>query len=243
MCNSHSRRAFVIGGLSSVMIGDAADAQFRAGMACGAAMGGTRLSGFTSTTGNVSLDKAIIGEVLNIKRLMPTNPTVKFFDDSQSPNAFAVEQAGTAQLPVQMFPGTWGLVCIGLRLLKDELIFQTGGIALAGIIAHEVGHIWQFQFPGLRGMLASQTNRNIELHADYLAGVYFGRDGRRNINDIEVFSRSLFSKGSYDYNNPDFHGTPNSRVDAMKMGYRMAQAGRDVGDVSYDGIEIVRKLP
>jgi hypothetical protein len=240
MCNSHSRRAFVIGGLSSVMIGNVADAQYRGGMACGAAMGGVPPSGFTSTTGNSRLDQAIISEVRNIGRVIPTNPTFKFYDDYQSPNAMAYSPAG--QLPIQTLPGTWGLVIIGLTLLRAELAPDMGGIALAGIIAHECGHIWQFQFPALDRDLKGETARNKELHADYMAGFYFGRDGRRNVDDIEVFSRSLFNKGSYNYNNSDFHGTPETRVTAMKIGYRQAQTGRDVGDVSYDGIQIVRNI-
>jgi len=242
MCNLHSRRAFVVGGLSSLITFNGADAQFHAGKACGAAMGVAPPAGFTPTTGNSTLDKAIIGELQIIRRLIPANPMFKFYDDSQSPNAMAYSPSPAGQLPIPMIQGTWGLVVLGLTLMRAELAPATGGIALAGILAHEVGHIWQFQYPALERDLRGDTARNQELHADYMAGFYFGREGRRNANDIEVFSRSLFNKGSYNFNNRDFHGTPEQRVTAMKLGYSQGRTGGDVGDIAYQGIQIVRNI-
>ena len=35
-----------------------------------------------------------------------------------------------------------------------------------------------------------------------------------------MFGKSLMEKGDYDYNDPDHHGTPEERLEAMHKGYR-----------------------
>ncbi|MEM8811584.1 MAG: hypothetical protein AAGF59_03130, partial [Pseudomonadota bacterium] len=78
--------------------------------------------------------------------------------------------------------------------------------------------------------------RPVELHADYLAGWYLGR-WRNHVDWAEVGPalKRFYQLGSYDFNNPNFHGTPDQRQGAVGQGLADThlpldaafQAGRD----------------
>jgi hypothetical protein len=216
MCFACSRRSFVFGGLAASVLLRQSVALGAPLVACGAAMGGPVPSSFTSTSGDQHLDRALIAELRKIVRIIPVNPTFRYYDDDGSPNAMAWHPSG--QLPTPTLAGTWGLVIIGLNLLRNEFATNLGGVAVAGILAHECTHIFQFTYQALYKALLRSRDR--ELHADYLAGAYFGREGTRSEQTIQIFANSLFNKGSYDFNRPGFHGTPEQRVRAMTIDSR-----------------------
>ena len=94
----------------------------------------------------------------------------------------------------------------------------------------------QFQSPELSERLSSETRKLSELHADFLAGYYFSRTGRTE-RSLITFGESLFSKGDYDYNDKQHHGTPQQRVAAMRAGYG---AGRyDLDEATNRGVTYV----
>jgi len=163
----------------------------------------------TSRSGNAELDKALIAEVRKLDEVLGINPGYRFLNDGARPNAYA-----TPQTHVQ---GTSGTVLFGLTLLQQELRTEYGGAAIAGIAAHEGAHILQFNH-NLRRRIGGSTAKPMELPADFMAGYYFSRTGRTE-RSLIVFAESLFSKGDYEYNNPDHHGTPQQRVTAMRTGY------------------------
>ena len=72
-----------------------------------------------------------------------------------------------------MFSGTQGSVLLGLKLLNSPLDADQGGGAIAGICAHECGHIYQYN-NGIYDRSKSLGVVAVELHADYLAGFYMG---------------------------------------------------------------------
>jgi len=163
-----------------------------------------------SSSGNSQIDKALIAELKRIASVFPINPGFKYIEDP-SPNAFAVRN--------NIVPGTQGTVYIGLNLIAGEFNgSEFGGVAVAGICAHECGHILQFQTNYDR-ILASATAQLIELHADFFAGFYLGRSKAHSKEHVGIFARSLVSRGDYDYNSQTHHGTPQQRVRAMSQGY------------------------
>ena len=164
-----------------------------------------------ASSGNKALDRAMIAEVRKINRVFTIRPGYRFFDDEGQGNALALSRT--------VIQGTRGTVFFGLSLVKEELKYKFGGAALAGIAAHEGGHIFQFFSSFLHRPERDDSARDMELHADFLAGYYFGRTGRTE-RSIDVFGKSLFEKGDYDYNDPDHHGTPDERLKAMHQGYR-----------------------
>jgi predicted metalloprotease len=132
---------------------------------------------------------------------------------------------------------------IGLKLLRRELQqFEKGGIAVAGIAAHECGHIYQYHF-GLRQLLSAPTRIYLELHADYAAGFYLGRRGLHSFDNIFVFVRTLLSNADYNYNRRSDHGTPMQRAWAMELGYEAGKTDIDVQTAMFAGVSLVRKVP
>ena len=180
-----------------------------------------------SSSGNPRLDRAMIAEVRKINRVFSIRPGYRFFDDGSSGNALA-----TTRTVIQ---NTRGSVFFGLGLLQSELAEEFGGAAVAGIAAHEGAHILQF-FSSFGHRLAGYgTARNMELHADFLAGYYFGAIGRTE-RSIDAFGGSLFEKGDYGFNAEDHHGTPEERLEAMHFGYREASHGAGLAQAIEAGL-------
>lgn len=186
-----------------------------------------------STSGRSQIDRALIAELRKILAVFPINPGFKYINDTQ-PNAFAHDGSVVAN--------TQGTVYIGLNLINSEFERSNlGGIAVAGICAHECGHIYQY-FNGWMQKLQGQTALHVELHADFLAGYYFGKDRSHAKDNIENFAQSLFSKGDYNFNDRNHHGTPQQRVAAMRRGYEVGQSGTSIAQAADSGANIVRSL-
>jgi hypothetical protein len=82
-------------------------------------------------------------------------------------------------------------------------------------MAHEWGHIVQYQ-RGIRW----KTTKPLELQVEYLAGWYMAARNPRNMLVFTQAMSSFFSKGDYEFNEPDHHGTPEERVQAIQQGFR-----------------------
>ncbi len=152
------------------------------------------------TTGDVNLDATINGEASSLSQAFGVTPSLYTLDDSQASNAFA--NCGD------------NVVMIGLRLLREELwSMDRGGLAVAGIMAHEFTHIYQCSHGG------GLSTRDMELQADYMAGWYLKHQKSVYGLDVTGFARSLWSKGDYNFRESTHHGTPDQRVGAMAAGF------------------------
>lgn len=231
MCGECTRRSFLLGSMASAMAVPAfGQSRF---VYCSWAMSDLQQFQKYSTSGNSNVDHAMIAEIRKILDVFPIDPGFKFIRDD-SPNAFAVAESDV--------PNTRGTVYIGKNLINDEFTQdQFGGVAVAGICAHECGHIFQYD-NGYMQSLHGPTAQWIELHADYLAGFYLGKDGSHSRDHVEIFANSLFRKGDFDFNNERHHGTPDQRVAAMREGYGAGQAGTDVRTAAQNGASFVRGL-
>lgn len=187
-----------------------------------------------SSSGNPQLDGALIAELRHILDVFPINPGFKYIYDPQ-PNAFAV--------PDTMVQGTQGTVFFGLNLIQQEMqAAQYGGVAVAGISAHECGHIFQF-FSGYAQRLSGATAMPMELHADYLAGYYMGKRKQFSTDRVSVFAQSVFNKGDYAFNDRSHHGTPEQRRSAMLAGYQAAaNKGMSLNAAAQEGANLVGGL-
>ncbi|HUI28953.1 MAG TPA: hypothetical protein VLX91_01960 [Candidatus Acidoferrales bacterium] len=160
------------------------------------------------TTGVPDLDVRINQEGTLIYNVFGVDPNMFLFDDQGSPNAFAAPQVIT-------LVGYTGTVYFGLGLIRDQLWnMNEGGVAVAGIMAHEFAHILQFK----NGCQLMGEAR--ELDADFMAGYYLGRKNYIIPTNIVGFANSLFSMGEYFFWSPAHHGTPTERVNAMVTGFR-----------------------
>ncbi len=190
------------------------------------------------TSGNPDLDRSISLELSHVAKSLKVFPGFGFYDDADGPNAFAIDDS--------VIPNTQGTVIFGKQLLSDELTKRSsGGLAIAGIIAHEFAHIYQYQ-SGLDRVLGrlQKTNKLIELHADYLAGYYLGLKRLTNSeNDIKVFLDALYLRGDTHFNSPTHHGTPFERKQVMLEGYKIGLTNNtDVHQVAEMGMELVKGM-
>lgn len=95
--------------------------------------------------------------------------------------------------------------------------------AYVGPIAHELAHVYQLERAGsMQALRASQSSRQIELGADFLAGVIL-RNATRGLGP-GVFHISLDVMGKYYEDDHDAHGTPEQRVEAFRRGYFLLYA-------------------
>ena len=234
MCITCSRRGVLVSLLSTagiVLLPHAATTQTPIEY-CGAKKSALKSFDLRSTSGIDALDSALISELKEMIRIIPVNPGFQFIVN-EGGNAFAVNRT--------IIPNTKGTILIGLDLIKGEMDdHNLGGIAIAGICAHECGHIYQF-FSHYEAELSDATHKYIELHADAIAGYYLQRRGW-SFSNVEIFGNSLFNKGDYEFNNRHHHGSPQQRVAAMREGFSLAARGKIFEDAARDSANYIRGL-
>ncbi|HEV7872204.1 MAG: hypothetical protein JWR62_1144 [Modestobacter sp.] len=93
-----------------------------------------------------------------------------------------------------------------------------GDMGVVYVIAHEYAHDVQFE----QGLLtAGLPSIATELHADCWAGAYARAKqdaGLLDTTDIPEAIATAARVGTYDYADPQFHGTPEQRVAAFQLG-------------------------
>jgi hypothetical protein len=137
-----------------------------------AEIGGGDQTRYYSTSGDRILDSQLAAEGNRLSREFEIRPGLKIIDGY---NAFAKGKT--------VVSGTRGTVALGREMLFGELDKNRrgwGGLVIAGIMAHEFAHIYQF-FNGYRDRLlkGSKTVEPLELHADFLAGYHLGLKRRQ----------------------------------------------------------------
>lgn len=218
-------------GLFSAIVGACAcgQAHARQSYSDGCFLGAAAARSFQSnyeirpTSGDRNLDYTMLSEAEILASNFGYRPGFFFFQESaeMGGNAFATTQ--------NIDPaGSHGSVVFGLNLLFEELTRSWWGAAVVGIMAHEWAHIRQQNM----GLAAATPVK--ELHADYMAGWYLGmkeRAGNLGRTPLSGLANSLFSKGDYQFNNPDHHGTPRQRVSAMTAGFDLVRSHyiQDIG--------------
>jgi hypothetical protein len=202
--------------------------------------GGLQANGIEmfKTSGNTDLDRSINLELTHVADSFNVLPGFGFYDDSDGKNAFAT--------PETRIPNTKGTVVFGIGLLSEELFRnEWGGLAIARIMAHEFGHIFQYQSEFYQLLTQSQsTHRLLELHADYLSGYYLGLKRLRSGEiDIKASFDSSYLSGDADFNSPDHHGTPIERAKVMLEGYKIGLTNNDnIQQVAETGTNLVFTL-
>ncbi|WP_262298584.1 hypothetical protein [Microvirga sesbaniae] len=185
-----------------------------------------------SRSGDDALDQAFIAELKRIVSVLNINPGFQYIDEMNSYSTIEV-----------YIPGTKGTVFFGVPLIKMLMMEPDGGIAVAGIAAHECAHVLQYviDIPSkLRTTSGSVTL--LELHADFLAGYYIGRRNGDGSSSIIRLSSALYKFGDYDFKSPAHHGTPAKRSAAAEKGYAVAQNGGKLQDAIEAGMKYVKEL-
>jgi hypothetical protein len=232
MCFTCSRRAF-LAGTGAVVAAGTLPAPAEAGGQMGCLMLAHSLTRqeLHSSSGNPGLDRAMIAELRRALQVIPVAPGFKFFRDD-SPNALATDAS--------LVPDTEGTVLLGINLIRSEMEGkEDGGIAVAGICAHEIAHIYQFKHGWLQ-RLRKHNVAPVELQADFIAGYYMGVRQQFAAGRIQVFGESLFKKGDYEFNDPGHHGTPEQRLQLMMQGFSAGRRGVEFEAAAREGAELAR---
>ncbi len=183
------------------------------------------LTAILQTTGDALLDQRINGEATRIGYVFGVQPKLWVYVDENGPNAIAS--------PRSAILGATGEVFLGRTLLQKELR-NVGEEGVAGIMAHEFGHILQVQ----RHSALSGPSR--ELQADFLAGYYLGAKNIVLGADVVAAAEAIWEQGDYQFTSPQHHGTPAQRVKAFTAGLATAHLG--ITAAYAEGERVAREL-
>lgn len=171
-----------------------------------------------ASTGDWRLDSAFGVLLADLSARFMVRPGFSFYDDGPAKNAKA--------LTVSAFPGTRGTVLFGTKLLRWALAADVHGDLFAlCVCAHEFAHIVQNNTPFRRRLQqGQQTKRPLELHADFLAGYFFGSRGASYTPaHLIALGKAWQAIGDTNFTHPEHHGTPSERLGAIETGFRIAQ--------------------
>lgn len=166
----------------------------------------------SSSPNDPSFTKDLGLALVRLSKFFNVRPAFGFYSDN---NASASESID------ENVPGTWGTVLVGRPLLANELNKDSTGMTVLAVLAHEFGHIVQFTYNIKNAILANQpSKKRLELHADILAGYYFGCR-KRETPTLSVYSAgAIFDRlGDSDFTSPEHHGTNAERRKASQFGF------------------------
>jgi hypothetical protein len=230
MCCVCSRRGLIAGAITIFLLGPtmsrAADRDRQ--VACGFGDGHNQYRNtMTSKSDDPSFDRALIAELKRILQVIPVDPGFQYVD---ADNAFALSDS--------IIANTKGTILIGQKFVKDLVKQKDGGVAVAGVLAHECAHIFQF-FTSYYDRLNGRTKVLLELHADFLAGYYMAKRIGFAPDNPGIFAQALIQKSTY---RSSGHGTPGQRNAAMDKGYMLSLSGKTFEEAAREGEEYVRRL-
>jgi hypothetical protein len=159
-------------------------------------------------------DRALANTLARISDLLQVLPGFTYFDDHDGMNAYA-----TNRVRMQRPDGT---VLMGQRMLARLMRMpEAPDACVAAVCAHEFGHILQYKTGIDRQLKQGQrTVKRAELNADWFAGYFAGSRKRERASfPHEVFAKTQFVFGDTDMNDPDHHGTPPQRAQAVLAGF------------------------
>lgn len=210
---------------------------------CGARSSALKVTEYsrTHTTGNKNLDQSLISELRKQAKLFQLVPAFYLFTNKVK-NAFAT----TRKFPDN--PKSDGSILYGITLMNSQLeMGYWGGAVVAGVMAHEYGHIYQYHsgaFKKLRKL--HKTVKFVELHADFMSGYYMGikyvASGKK-VN-VRTVASATYDIGDYAYNNPAHHGTPVERTVMLKEGFETHKRNQNlnINQVSNAGFRAIEKI-
>lgn len=171
-----------------------------------------------SNSGDRLFDIALGKTLEKLSAMFEVTPGFAFYDDSESPNAYA-----TSAIRLGRADGT---VAFGTTLLGECLASHHAHpeVIVAGVCAHEFGHILQFKLQLFDTVFRrEQTDRRSELQADFFAGYFAGkRKLERPSFPAANIALAIDRLGDHNYDSESHHGTPEERGAAVAKGFTSA---------------------
>jgi len=172
-------------------------------------------------SGDRDFDYALAQTLAKISTWFDVAPGFAYFDDSDSPNAYATH--------VVRSNGADGTVLFGQQLLHRLLKGDDNpDLAVACVCAHEFGHILQYKRELDGKVRAGQpTVKRVELQADLFAGYFAGlRKRERPSFPAAVFAMTQYNMGDDKIHFPEHHGTRDERAAAIVRGFELGYRDR-----------------
>jgi len=188
----------------------------------------TALSGddtIIPNSGDREFDFALAQTLYMLSKKFDVRPGFAYYDDSAGQNAYAT-------LTVRLSNAD-GTVLFGKGLLsKLRHMQESPEVGVAGVCAHEFGHIVQYRLGLIDKVNAGQpTAKRCELQADYLAGYFAGLRKLEHPNfPAAIVGVTLRGFGDTLFNDPGHHGTPEERGFAVMRGFEAASSGKGLND-------------
>jgi hypothetical protein len=165
-------------------------------------------------SGDRDFDFALAQTLARLSTAFDVRPGFAYFDDFDAMNAYATSAVRSN--------GPDGTVLFGERLLRHLMrALEHPDAAVAAVCAHEFAHILQFKRQLDRPLMRPGSSvRRVELQADFFAG-YFAGLRRRERPDFPaaVFAATKHAMGDDRIHDPQHHGTPDERGQAVVRGF------------------------
>ncbi|TBC68717.1 hypothetical protein [Rhizobium ruizarguesonis] len=162
-------------------------------------------------------------------------PTFRFIPVTVKGDGFATDET--------VEPDTKGLVALNLRLLSAAGADMLPITGFEVILAHEFAHIFQIRNRDIEKLQNNgYHSREIELHADYMAGWCISQRGELTTAALQGVAETLFSRGD---KNPDVtlhHGTKTERISAVLKGYLSGGSTDVARAASINGMGYINSL-
>jgi hypothetical protein len=188
----------------------------------------TRLNGLTPPvehgvlhgSGDPMFDRALAVTLVKISDVFSVLPGFAF-SERINLNAFASRDTSLGRPD--------GSVVFGNPLYRE--IFgrrEHPEVGVVAICAHEFGHVVQYKHGIDRLLVANNSVKRVELHADFLAGYFAGRR-KLEMPDFPaaVFALTQYTFGDNNYGDPNHHGTSKERGEAVVAGFESAYRARE----------------
>jgi hypothetical protein len=192
---------------------------------CAAAgQGAPQAEALLTSTGDRNLDRILSAEMIEQSRYYGIRPAFMLYS---GPNQNALATSRTR------LENTQGTILYNLGFLQNQLkSSQWGGTVVAGVLAHEFGHIYQF-FSTYAARLRSMhtTVKFQELHADFLSAFYMGKKFVASGVKLNDYFDAFYALGDYQFEQKDHHGTREERYIAIKAGYNLSLGHKNEGIV------------
>ena len=193
---------------------------------------------YENGSGNKDFDRALAITLTKLSDSFDILPGFAFFHEGdEGANAFASRSRRLGRADGSV---VFGKVLLNLLMRSRD----NPELRVAAVCAHEFAHIMQYRL-SLENRLVGPDRRvkRLELHADFMAGYFAGlRKKERPDFPAAVFAQTQFSFGDTQYNDPDHHGTPDERGQAVVAGFQASHRdGKGLGDAIEEGIRFVSK--
>jgi hypothetical protein len=190
---------------------------------CASAAGGVPTEeALLSSSGDSNLDRILAAEMIQQAKFFGMRPAFMLYS---GPNQNALASSRT------VLAGTQGTILYNLPFLQSQLKSgDWGGAIVAGVLAHEFSHIYQFYSPyGPRLEALHNTVKFPELHADYVSAFYMAKKYVADKVKLDSYFDEFYRLGDYDFNTKDHHGTREERYFAVKSGHNLSLLNKDKG--------------